>query len=744
MTIRSKLVVIQLVTAFSVLVSASGILFVRQVQQFRADLVNGLSSTAMLIGENSVSTLVFLDDVAARRVLTSLQVQPEIANAGVYDADAVLFAAYSREATDGFAFPTVPDAASHAFIGDHLQLFQPVTRDGDRIGTVFLRSNLNQLDELTGQYITSAVESIILGMVLSALLAFLLQRTISQPILNLVTTTRDVSQTGDYSRRATALADDELGTLSATFNEMLEQIEGRDASLQEARDTLELRVAERTRELLQAKEQLESALTSEHEARQTAEEARAAAEAANQTKSAFLANMSHEIRTPMNAILGYTQILQGDGGLSDEQRRALDSIGDSGEHLRLLINDVLDISKIEAGREELRPSEFDLRRMVASLAMMFEARCREKDLRWRLQDSVDASRVYGDEGKLRQVLINLLGNAVKFTDRGEVALSVAAAEADRYRFTVTDTGPGIPRDRWSGIFEPFQQEEGGLRHGGTGLGLAIARHQAQIMGGELELESSSPSGSRFSLTAPLTAIGQTPGPEDQPPEAVLQQSPWSRVQGLAAGHEVHALIVDDVATNRDILTQMLSRIGVQADAVDSGERALDAVRTRMPDIVFMDIRMPGGMDGVEAMAQIVAEHGVGATKVVAVTASVFEHQRQRFMVAGFDDFIDKPLRFEQLYACLSRQLGVDYHLAEPVASSVARPPGWHGIELSADLLAGLRTAAAAHSISDLNRQVDAVEQNGPKGQALAARLRECSRQFDLESIRRIVEEIDAA
>ncbi len=677
MTIRNKLVLIQLITAFTVLVSASGILFVNRLSQFRTDLVNGLSSTAMLIGGNSVSSLVFLDDVAAQRVLTSLHVKPEIVNAGIYDDTGALFATYSREGSATFTFPAAFDSVSHAFVDNHLLLFQPVTRNGEDIGLVFLRADLSQLDDLTDHYVTSAIESVILGMMLSALLALLLQRTISQPILDLVATTRDVSKTGDYSRRATALADDELGTLSATFNEMLEQIQGRDASLQEARDSLELRVAERTGELLQAKEQLEQALKSEHDARQAAEEARTSAEAANRTKTIFLANMSHEIRTPMNAILGYTQILQGSTDLTAEHRRAIDAIADGGEHLRRLINDVLDISKIEAGREEFRPSEFNLRRMIESLSAMFESHCGEKGLVWTLEHAIRVDRVYGDESKLRQVLINLLGNAVKFTDHGEVTLSVTTEDDSDYRFCVADTGPGIPREHWSEIFEPFQQDEEGLSHGGTGLGLAIARRQVEMMGGQLLLEDSSSAGSRFSFTATLTGIGQFSAEDPSAtPRTADGEPPWEQVQGLEGGIEVHALIVDDVSTNRDILEQMLTRIGVEIEAVESGELALESVRTRMPDIVFMDIRMPGGMTGVEAMQQLVAEHGAHAMKIVAVTASVFEHQRQSFMEAGFDDFIDKPLRVEQLYACLSLQLGVRYRFAQPTSEETLEHSDW--------------------------------------------------------------------
>ena len=466
-------------------------------------------------------------------------------------------------------------------------------------------------------------------------------------------------------------------------------------------------------ELLQAKEDAEAA--------------------ANRAKSVFLANMSHEIRTPLNAILGYAQILMNDPELSREQQQALETVKGSGEHLLRLINDILDISKIEAGRETLRPADFDLRDLVGSLGAMFEGRCRERGLKWGVEADVPVGYVHGDENKLRQVLINLLGNAVKFTGEGDVVLRVQFRENDRYTFEVIDTGRGIGFERQKAIFEPFQQEDLELSSEGTGLGLAISCKHVEMMGGHLELESTPGEGARFffDLTLPL---GQSQ------PKGETERD-WSRVQGLAEGFSVCALIVDDIATNRDILSRMLTRVGVEVEEAENGPRALERVRDRRPDIVFMDFRMPG-MDGVETRRRIVAEHGRDGMAIVAVSSSVFEHQRRRYEEAGFDGFIDKPLRTEQVYACMARLLKVRYTYDSgfPAESEglVADP---EKLVLPEPLFKAIKRAVEGHSMTEFRKCLDKMEALDPVGRQVAARLRKLSQRYDMEAISDVLDEI---
>jgi len=457
------------------------------------------------------------------------------------------------------------------------------------------------------------------------------------------------------------------------------------------------------------------------------------AERANRAKSSFLANMSHEIRTPMNAILGYAQILEADAQLDGRHRKAVETIGRSGEHLLDLINEVLDLATIEAGRLELRPTDFDLTDMLTGLGGMFELRCREKELAWVMDGFSEPVQVHADGAKLGQVLINLLGNAVKFTTAGQIRFEFAARGRGRYYFEVSDTGQGISTEKQTAIFEPFQQAEEGWDKGGAGLGLAISRQHVELMGGELGLESTPGEGARlfFTLTLP---------PAQTEPETEVATS-WNQVEHLAAGFSVQALVVDDQEANRDILAQLLTRIGVQVETAENGAQALEQIRRRMPDILFLDIRMPV-MDGPQTLRHLFDQYGRGATRVAAVTASVFEHQRQEYLESGFDEFINKPVRAEEIYACLAAQLGVEYDYAEAGETPMSDVVDWADLSLPPPLYAALVTAAEEHSITQLQENLDSLENLGPKEQNLAAHLRLLESQYDMDGIKAILRDVN--
>ena len=478
----------------------------------------------------------------------------------------------------------------------------------------------------------------------------------------------------------------------------------------------------------------------EEEIRAAKEEAESYAketEAANQAKTEFLANMSHEIRTPMNAILGFTQIMEDASDLSEHHRRSLETIGKSGEHLLGLINDILDISKIEAGRELLNPTDFDLQGMVNNLGSMFEMRCQQKNLDWKLEADLSTGRVSGDEGKLRQVLINLLANAVNFTQAGEVGLKIEALGEDRYSFAIRDTGPGIPEEKQKSIFEPFQQDNEGRGQGGTGLGLAISLRHAEMMGGEIELESTPGKGARFAFTLTL------PPAEESAEEGV--SADWSRVTHLAEGCSVRALVVDDVEANRDVLYLMLTRIGVEVETAQNGAQALDLIRREMPHIVFLDIRMPV-MAGPETLERLFDEYGGDATVIVAVTTSVFDHQRKQYLDMGFGDFIDKPLRAEQIYACLSRHLAVEFLYRDSEQPALSGSQSARDMltpealsELPADWLAELLQAASA---ADTEATLDLLRQVETEHEALVGALTDLARDFQFDRIIKLIRDVE--
>jgi signal transduction histidine kinase/DNA-binding NarL/FixJ family response regulator len=490
------------------------------------------------------------------------------------------------------------------------------------------------------------------------------------------------------------------------------------------------RDARRTDELARSN----AALLSEVATRKAAE---AAAEAANRAKSEFLANMSHEIRTPMNAILGYSQILLRDGALHPFHRDALATISSNSDHLLHLINEILDLAKIDAGRMELTPSDFDLTALVRELAVMFQHPCEEKRLGLRIE-GIDTARVQivrGDAGKLRQVLVNLLGNAVKFTERGRITLHISRRDGGAWHFEVGDTGIGMPAAAQDAVFEPFQQGPGARGHGGTGLGLTIARRQVGLMGGALELRSTPGAGSRFFFTIPLpagTARGVSTGEDVR------------RIEHLSAGHTVRALVVDDIRENREVLSTMLATIGCEVILAENGRQALEAIAVSRPGIVFMDMRMPE-IDGLEATRRIVGDYGQLGVKVVATSASALDHQRATYLRAGCDDFVAKPFRAERIYATLRNLLGVDFEYSSaPANLEAASELDLGSIALPEELVTRLVMAAELHSTTVLKNCLREVEQSGPAGQRLATHLREFMAGYDMETIQKIVAQIPVA
>ncbi len=397
---------------------------------------------------------------------------------------------------------------------------------------------------------------------------------------------------------------------------------------------LELRVAERTAELA---------------------EARALADAANHAKSAFLANMSHEIRTPMNAILGFAQLMLREHDLTPRQTEYLTSISRSGDHLLALISDVLEISRIEAGKLELNESTIDLRGLLADLEQTFRSRAEAKGLQLTTELLGDGPRyVVTDEGKLRQVLSNLVGNGVKFAAEGGVAVRVRTeplgAASARLVAEVEDTGAGIGARDLPRLFRKFEQTDVGLRAGGAGLGLAISREFVHLMGGDVSARSEPGVGSVFRFHV-LVREGRA--------DALVQRASFRSVRSLVTGQpRYRVLVADDREDNRVVLTRMLERVGFEVQAVTDGEEAVREFESFRPHLVLMDMRMPV-LDGRAAIARI-RTSARGDVKIISVTASAFEEDRREALACGADDFISKPFREQELYAKIRAVLGLEY------------------------------------------------------------------------------------
>ncbi|MBX7224155.1 MAG: response regulator, partial [Blastocatellia bacterium] len=493
----------------------------------------------------------------------------------------------------------------------------------------------------------------------------------------------------------------------------------------------EATIQEKAGELARTIERLQESEQKAHESEHEALKAKGEAEQANQAKSVFFSNLSHELRTPLNAVIGFAQLLGREPGLNTAQRDTLNIIVRSGEHLLNLINDVLSISKIEAGKLTLNHQPFDLRALVHDLQNMLKVRAQAKGLLLLVSIGPEVPAVVsGDEGKLRQVLLNLMGNAIKFTDVGSVTLRVQGGAGNRVEFEVEDTGQGMETDELERSFQPFEQTASGVRsREGTGLGLFISRNFVKLMGGDVQVSSEVGRGTTFSFEIPLPVVsGVIPPPRET-----------RKVIGLQAGQPAfRLLVVDDKEDNRLLLRRLLEGVGfVVREAVD-GVEAISVWKEWQPQLIWMDMRMPV-MDGYEATKSIrQLEQAQAArktvTKIIAFTASVLEHERAGIFQAGCNDIVFKPFWEHTIFEKLTEHLQVEFRYedqAEPAQPTPATPFSLRQMlgGLSADLTGELYQALLIGNVKLATQMVDRIAEHHPEaGRELHQMVRDC--QFD--------------
>jgi PAS domain S-box-containing protein len=456
--------------------------------------------------------------------------------------------------------------------------------------------------------------------------------------------------------------------------------------------------------------------------------AKEAAEAATRAKSEFLANMSHELRTPLNGVIGYAQLLQRDRTLNATQREALDAIAKCGSHLLDLINDVLDLSKIEAGFIDIEESATDLIQLTTDLQHVVGDAARRKSVDLSLVVAADVPRrVVLDGRHLRQILLNLLGNAIKFTPQGDVRLGIARGEDGRLAFEVSDTGVGIEPEALTEIFDAFTQTKTGAAAGGTGLGLTISQHLLRKMGGELKVQSVPGEGSRFHFTLPLVAAEDAGLPGDA---ADLRQ-PTLHAR-LAPGQHVTALVVDDSTVSRRILASLLESAGLQVITATGGLEAITLARRHHPDVIFMDVKM-ADLDGFSATQRLAADEATADIPVIAVTASAFGDTRQAAKDAGCAAYLPKPVRAEAVFAALKAHVGVEFATAD--ARGAGRVP-LGDPSRHAGLAARLREAVAIGGVTDLEAIAGELVKGADHDDvAIGQRLAQLVASFDFDGVR---------
>ncbi|HTM02591.1 MAG TPA: ATP-binding protein [Vicinamibacterales bacterium] len=640
LSIERKLTLLAMLTSTLAVVLSSASFLIYDLVTFRSILSQDLATEAQIVAYNSAAAMAFNDEAAATVQLSALTAKQDLVAAVLYKSDGTVFAHYYRAGSPKPELPAPVEGREARVASGHIEVFNDVSLRGERLGTLFLQSDMQRWNTRARQYAGILVIFVLLSGLLAWFVSSRMQRLVSRPILDLEQAMRIVSVDKNYGVRAVKTTSDETGRLIDGFNTMLAEIQHRDKALQRANNDLKTRTQELEDEIVHRKRTQEELL-----------KAKDAAEEASRAKSAFLANMSHELRTPLNAIIGYSEILEEetrDSGPA-ENVRDLRRIQGAGKHLLSLINDVLDLSKIEAGKMALHLETFEVESLLEEMITTLQPAAERNANRLQLRVHGDIGSMHADITKVRQILFNLLSNACKFTENGTVTLDAERqpGSEDRLYFRVTDTGIGMTPQQQRNLFQYFAQADSSTarKYGGTGLGLAISQRFTHMMRGDIHVTSHSGQGSTFTLELPAKVA-----PEAAEPSSELPASPpvVETLSDLPARTTV--LVIDDDVSVRDLMSRFLEKLDYRVISAPSGLEGLRLAREIQPDIITLDVVMPQ-MNGWDVLDQLKSDPALASIPVIMIT--VVDHEALG-LERGASNYLVKPIDRDRLAEALDR------------------------------------------------------------------------------------------
>ncbi len=622
-------------------------------RQFHDSTLNELQILASVLAGNSQAAVTFNDAMSANRVLSALADNPNVLSATIYRNDEV-FTVFPKDSAPVDAKRTTAEVW---YERPFYYASQPILVNEKALGTLVIKSQLNQLTDfwIRLAYVISALLVAILG--LAFMTSHWLRRHVTLPVRSLSEWATEVCSTKNFDARAVKHSEDEIGQLTDNLNDMLAEL-----SKQES--------------IISLNQSLEEEISVRKKTEQELIQMRNQAEEANRAKSMFLANMSHEIRTPMNAIIGFVDVVL-ENDLPDEQRKHLTTVRQSAKDLHNLLNEILDVAKMEEGKLELERLPFSVTKVVSHVMKTLEFKAKEKNIQM-IQCISDAVPQYvlGDSLRLNQVLMNLIGNAIKFTDTGSITVAVDVLDSDdldsdvpnsgKLKFLVRDTGIGIPKEKVEHIFDSFSQADASTnrKYGGTGLGTTISKQIVELMGGEIWVESEEGVGSSFYFTVCLESTDVPEYVEEQQ----FDPSKWHTSESL------NILVAEDMQQNADLLRIRLETLGHVMTHVMNGLQAVEIVQQQSFDLILMDVQMPE-MDGLEATRHIRQLAQGKDIPIIALTASVMHEDRHACLDAGMDGFVKKPIVFNELFEEMARLLNQGFDVPDKSSASQSNVEG---------------------------------------------------------------------